>query len=102
DQRMTRARERERGALRHRRDADERDRARRLGEALADQIRGDLGERDPALADARLAARARRDLERLVEDEAEHGAQEPERLGALAAVAHLPHDLGLADACGVE
>src|SRR5690606_13701977 len=89
-------------ALGHWRHADERDGARRLREPLADQVRGDLGERHAAFAEPGLAAHARRDLQRFIEYEAEHRACETERLRALVALPDLADDLRLADTGGIE
>ncbi len=95
-------RERERGALGHRRDADERDAARRSRDPFAQELHGDLRERYAALAELRLAAHARRYPERFLEHQPQARAAKAELERALLRGANLSHDLGLADARGVE
>src|SRR4029079_2417606 len=94
--------ERERRALGHRRDANERDTAPRGRDPRAQEMQGDLRERDAALAELRLAAHAGRDPERFLEHQPQARAAEAELERALLRGAHLADDLGFADARGVE
>ena len=95
-------RERDGRALGHRRDADERDAARRARDALAQVLHGDLGERDAAFGELRAAADAAGDAQRFLEHEPQARPAEAELEAALLAVADLADDLGLADARRVE
>ena len=95
-------REGERRALGHRRDAHERNAARRSRDPFAQELHGDLRERYAALAELRLAAHPRSDSERFLEYPPQARAAKAELERALLRGANLSHDLGLADARGVE